>query len=80
LYLLAGQANDLEAPAIVLQPVVAEVLTELRGLSGCTLARMSGSGATCFGLFADVDAAVAAEKRLSARHANWWVKETTLGG
>ncbi len=80
LHLLAGQANDLEAPAIVLQPVVAEVLTELRGLSGCKLARMSGSGATCFGLFADVDAAVAAEKRLAARHANWWVKATTLGG
>ncbi len=54
LHLLAMQANDLEAPAIVLQPVIAEVLTALRGLPGCRLARMSGSGATCFALFSTI--------------------------
>ena len=43
--------NDLEAPAIGLQPVIADVLAWLRGLPGVSLARMSGSGATCFALF-----------------------------
>jgi 4-diphosphocytidyl-2-C-methyl-D-erythritol kinase len=77
--LLVGQANDLEAPAITLQPVVAEVLGQLRDLAGCKLARMSGSGATCFGLFADGESAAAAEKHLAGRHANWWVRATTFG-
>ena len=47
----AQQRNDLEAPAIRLQPVIADVLAALRAQAGCQLARMSGSGATCFGLF-----------------------------
>ena len=46
------QANDLEDPAIALKPVIADVLSALRGLPGCSLARMSGSGASCFALFA----------------------------
>jgi 4-diphosphocytidyl-2-C-methyl-D-erythritol kinase len=78
--LVAEQANDLEPPAIALQPSVAEVLTALRARPGCTLARMSGSGATCFGLFGTPDEAAAAEKALSARQPNWWVKATTFGG
>ena len=48
---LARLTNDLEAPALALCPVIAEVLAALRALPGCLLARMSGSGATCFGLF-----------------------------
>ena len=78
--LLAAQSNDLEAPAIGLQPVVADVLAALRALGGCGLARMSGSGATCFGLFASADEAAAAEKLLSIKQPGWWVKATTLGG
>ncbi len=78
--LLAAQSNDLEAPAIGLQPVVADVLAALRALGGCGLARMSGSGATCFGLFASADEAAAAEKLLSIKQPRWWVKATTLGG
>jgi 4-diphosphocytidyl-2-C-methyl-D-erythritol kinase len=78
--LVAGQANDLEPPAIALQPSVAEVLAALRARPGCTLARMSGSGATCFGLFGTPDEAAAAEKALSARQPEWWVKATTFGG
>jgi 4-diphosphocytidyl-2-C-methyl-D-erythritol kinase len=46
---LAGLGNDLEAPAVALRPVIAEVLAMLRAFAGCLLARMSGSGATCFG-------------------------------
>ncbi len=80
MHLLAMQANDLEAPAISLQPVIAEVLATLRGLAGCSLARMSGSGATCFGLFSTTVEAALAEKVLSVRQPGWWVKATTLGG
>ncbi len=54
---LSGLANDLEAPAIRLCPAVGEALRWLAARPGCLLARMSGSGATCFGLFAAPDAA-----------------------
>ncbi len=79
-HLLAAQSNDLEAPAIGLRPAVADVLAALRALDGCGLARMSGSGATCFGLFASADAAAAAEKVLPIKQPGWWVKATMLGG
>ena len=79
LQLLAVQSNDLEGPAIALRPVVADVLAVLRALAGCRLARMSGSGATCFGLFASADDAAMAEKLLSIKQPGWWVKATMLG-
>lgn len=66
---LAILSNDLEAPAIGLCPAIAEVLAALRGLPGCLLARMSGSGATCFGLFPRAIAARAAAARLPD---GWW--------
>ncbi len=50
---LAGLRNDLEPAALTVCPPVDAVLAALRALPGCLLARMSGSGATCFGLFAD---------------------------
>jgi 4-diphosphocytidyl-2-C-methyl-D-erythritol kinase len=77
--LLATQANDLEAPAITLQPIVGEVLAALRGLPECSLARMSGSGATCFALFTTTAAARRAADLLRNKHPAWWVKPTTLG-
>jgi 4-diphosphocytidyl-2-C-methyl-D-erythritol kinase len=76
---LNDRPNDLEAPAIVLQPVVAEVLAALRRLKGCRLARMSGSGATCFAVFDSTKAAVAAARALRARHPAWWMRTATLG-
>ena len=76
---LAGERNDLEPPAITLQPVIATVLASLRKQPGCGLARMSGSGATCFGLFASARAAAAAARDLSERRPRWWVKATLLG-
>jgi 4-diphosphocytidyl-2-C-methyl-D-erythritol kinase len=79
-HLLATQANDLEDPAIALTPVIADVLSELRGLPGCQLARMSGSGATCFGLFSSAVAARAAGKVLREKYQHWWVKAVVLGG
>ena len=78
LRVLAAQANDLEAPAVALQPVIAEVLAVLRGLAGCKLARMSGSGATCFALFATAAQARAARELLSVRQPAWWAKAVTL--
>ena len=72
--------NDLEAPAIELEPAIAEVLAVLRALAGCRLARMSGSGATCFGLFASTSAATAAARALRVGHPEWWVRATALGG
>jgi 4-diphosphocytidyl-2-C-methyl-D-erythritol kinase len=76
---LSRQNNDLEAAAIKLQPVIARVLTALRRQPGCQLARMSGSGATCFGLFLTKNAAVAAAKKLNAAQPRWWAKASILG-
>ena len=76
---LARQPNNLEPAAIKLQPVIARVLTALGRAPGCRLARMSGSGATCFGLFGSSRAAAAAARRITAAHPRWWVKATILG-
>jgi 4-diphosphocytidyl-2-C-methyl-D-erythritol kinase len=78
--LLGTHGNDLEAPAMSLQPAIGRVLAALRALSGCALARMSGSGATCFGLFGSARAAAAAAKELRSVQPNWWVRATLLGG
>ncbi len=63
--------NDLEAPALALCPVVGEVLAAL-AQTGAFVARMSGSGATCFALFDDWEACAAAEARIGATHPGWW--------
>jgi 4-diphosphocytidyl-2-C-methyl-D-erythritol kinase len=77
--LLATQPNDLETPAIALAPVIAEVIVGLRAQPGCGLARMSGSGATCFGLFPSAEAAMAAAKSLADEFSHWWVRAAQLG-
>ena len=79
LQFLDTQANDLEASAMALKPEIADVLHALRGLSGCRLARMSGSGATCFGLFSAATPARQAAKKLRAKYPRWWVRAVTLG-
>jgi 4-diphosphocytidyl-2-C-methyl-D-erythritol kinase len=71
--------NDLEAPAVAMRPIIAEVLNDLCALAGCRLARMSGSGATCFGLFDSGRAATAAARALRAKNPDWWIRATTLG-
>jgi 4-diphosphocytidyl-2-C-methyl-D-erythritol kinase len=76
---LASEANDLEAPAIALAPAIAEVLVSLRAAAGCRLARMSGSGATCFALFSSAAESGAASKKLHTQFPDWWVSETMLG-
>ena len=64
--------------AVKIAPAVADVLTALRSLPGSKLARMSGSGATCFALFATVAEARAAAEILSGKHPAWWVRATTV--
>jgi 4-diphosphocytidyl-2-C-methyl-D-erythritol kinase len=77
---LAQSGNDLEAPAIALFPIVGEVLASIRATTGCRLARMSGSGGTCFGLFETPQAADAGSAQLQSLHPDWWLQRTTLGG
>ncbi len=73
----AEARNDLEAPALTVAPVIGDALAALRA-QGCRLARMSGSGATVFALFADRRAAVRAAAALRAAHPGWWVAPTFL--
>lgn len=70
---LRSCGNDLTEPAIRVTPAIRDVLVALAGLPGCVLARLSGSGATCFGLFADEASARAAEAELRAAQPGWWV-------
>jgi 4-diphosphocytidyl-2-C-methyl-D-erythritol kinase len=77
---LAGCRNDLEPPAISLQPAIAEVLATLRSRPETLFARMSGSGATCFALCAtrrDRDELALA---LGSLRRDWWVKGCRLAG
>jgi len=76
---LAATGNDLQAPARTVAPIIGEVLSALSALPGCRLARMSGSGATCFALFDDCRISAAAGKLLAHDHPDWWVKPTMIG-
>jgi 4-diphosphocytidyl-2-C-methyl-D-erythritol kinase len=68
---LAALSNDLEAPALGIAPAIGDVLAALRDDPDCMLARMSGSGATCFGIYAD--AAVARQAATRLGRPGWWV-------
>ncbi len=70
---LRVRRNDLEAPARQCAPVIGLVLAALDGLPECRLARMSGSGPTCFALFDTADEASAGAHALAAAHPDWWV-------
>jgi 4-diphosphocytidyl-2-C-methyl-D-erythritol kinase len=76
---LHRHGNDLEPPATVLQPVIADVLRAINAAPRCRLARMSGSGATCFGLFASRAGARDAARALRAEKPDWWIRAVTLG-
>jgi 4-diphosphocytidyl-2-C-methyl-D-erythritol kinase len=70
---LRDMRNDLEWPALQVQPGIRSVLEALRATDRCLVARMSGSGATCFGLYAAEAAANAARDAVGARNPGWWV-------
>ena len=74
---VAGR-NDLEPAAIALMPAIAAILLALRQSPGCRLARMSGSGATCFGLYSSSRLAAAAARKIKAAHPRWWVRKSVV--
>lgn len=71
---LKQRRNDLYEPAIQLAPEIGDCLSAVAATPYCLLARMSGSGATCFGLYAESAQAVAAAAQLKARYPHWWVQ------
>ena len=78
---LSTQRNDLERPAVKLVPEIAAALTALALAPKAQMVRMSGSGATCFALFADRLSADAAAAQMAASNPWWWVKSaSTLPG
>ena len=77
---LSLRRNDLTDPAVKLAPEVSDVLGALTISDGILLARMSGSGATCFGLYDDMNIAAAAAEHLQKDHPKWWVQATSILG
>ena len=75
---LTAHGNNLQTAACRLQPVIGETLQALNAAEGCHLARMSGSGATCFGLFYTRSASLQAARILALAHPHWWIKATAL--
>ncbi|MBK1839586.1 4-(cytidine 5'-diphospho)-2-C-methyl-D-erythritol kinase [Azospirillum sp. YIM B02556] len=76
--LLIERTNDLTAPALTVAPMIADVLAALERSAGCLLSRLSGSGATCFGLYATAAAAESAAQAIAAAAPGWWVRPTRL--
>ena len=76
--LLRSRRNDLEQPALAQVPEIGRVLARLAAAPGCLLARMSGSGGTCFGLFEDEAAAAGTAGAIARDHPAWWVQPTRL--
>ncbi len=76
---LTTQRNHMQPAAISLFPEISEVIEKLKAQESCQLARMSGSGATCFGLFPDASSAQNAVAKISAEHPGWWVRNCLLG-
>jgi 4-diphosphocytidyl-2-C-methyl-D-erythritol kinase len=75
---LAAASNDLEAPAMRIQPVIGEVLSALSATDGAWLARMSGSGATCFAIYENTAEAQRAAQKIQLAHPQWWVHAGVL--
>lgn len=75
----ASCRNDLSPPALAVAPVIGEVIAALQDKTGLRFARMSGSGATCFGIFASTAAAEAAARDIAAAYPGWWVMPTVIG-
>ena len=76
--LLRSRRNDLEQPALAQVPEIGRVLARLAAAPGCLLARMSGSGGTCFGLFEDEAAAAGTADAIARDDPAWWVQPTRL--
>jgi 4-diphosphocytidyl-2-C-methyl-D-erythritol kinase len=75
---LAESSNDLEAPATRIHPVIGKVISALNATNGAWLARMSGSGATCFAIFENTAEAQRAAQKIQLDHPQWWVHAGVL--
>lgn len=75
---LQGRRNDLTEAAVTVAPVIRDVLSVIEATRDCLLARLSGSGATCYGLYADAAAAENAAAEIRRRHPDWWVVPAPL--
>jgi 4-diphosphocytidyl-2-C-methyl-D-erythritol kinase len=75
---LAASSNDLEEPANRIQPVIGKVISALNATNGVWLARMSGSGATCFGVYENTAEAGRAAEKIRRDHPTWWVHAGVL--
>ena len=75
---LAASSNDLEGPATRIQPIIGNVISALSATNGAWLARMSGSGATCFAIYENTADAGRAADDLRRDHPEWWVHAGTL--
>ena len=77
---LGTEPNDLEQPARTLEPLIGEVIADIAATPGCRLARMSGSGATCFGLYERLEEARAAAEAVARKRPGWWVVASSVSG
>ena len=77
---LAAQRNDMQPAAMSLFPKIGDVIAALEAQPSCQLARMSGSGATCFGLFPDAKSAQNAASKIQESNPSWWVRNCLLVG
>lgn len=75
---LKEQRNDLESTAILLCPEIKSILSKLREQEGCLLARMSGSGGTCFGIFQTMEQVTKAEGKIKHHQPEWWIQPTRI--
>ncbi len=77
-FLKSHTTNDLLIPASQIEPSLIETINTIKHQSGCLLSRLSGSGATCFGLFETLEKAQQAAEQIKTTHPGWWVVQTTL--
>src|ERR1700735_4443048 len=75
---LAAGSNDLEAPAIRIEPLIGKVISALSTTNGAWLTRMSGSGATCFAIYENTAEAQRAAEKIRLDHPTWWVHAGVL--
>ena len=75
---LQSRGNDMEDAAVSVTPVIADILCDIAASANCLLSRMSGSGATCFGLYETAADATAAAAQIQSTHPQFWVRKTTL--
>jgi 4-diphosphocytidyl-2-C-methyl-D-erythritol kinase len=76
--MLKERTNDLASPALQQLPIIGTVLKTIENSAACMLARMSGSGATCFGLYPDRESARTAAAEIFAANSNWWVIQSHI--